>query len=131
MIKTIFIGNCHEFELIFPWQNNNSILIYVLRTDKRRLFYYRFLSGGRNHVPCCYRRDVSDRCISICENKLITDISRIPHVDKIFKECLGMASDIVSCFEEGQSKLKGLFKGSYILQLFRFTHYHFNNAILK
>lgn len=49
-------------------------------------------AGGRDHTPCCNRRGVPARCISLCRGVL-------PQAPA---ECSTFGGNIIQCFEEGK-----------------------------
>lgn len=54
-------------------------------------------SGGRDHIPCCTRRGVINRCLPLCQGKLPQ-----PPVD-----CIAYGGNIIQCFEEGTENIPG------------------------
>lgn len=49
-------------------------------------------AGGRDHTPCCQRRGVPTKCLSLCRG-----IVPQPAVN-----CLPYGGNIIQCFEEGK-----------------------------
>ena len=69
-------------------------------------YYYRALiiSGGRDHLPCCYKRGVSAECQLLCQGvQYTTDHS-------IYTKCLAYIGNIMLCLEEGSTSLPGKLK---------------------
>lgn len=54
-------------------------------------------AAGRDHTPCCQRRGVSQRCLSLCRG-----VVPQPPVD-----CLAYGGNIIQCFEEGTENIPG------------------------
>ncbi len=59
-------------------------------------------AGGRNHVPCCRRRDVSNVCLNVCAG--LVDSS--PYV--VGTRCSQDFGKIIQCMEEGTGLLPGM-----------------------
>lgn len=55
----------------------------------------RCAAGGRDHTPCCNRRAVPAKCISMCRGI----ISQPPN------DCLSYAGNILQCVEEGTGNI--------------------------
>ena len=56
-------------------------------------------SGGRDHLPCCYRRGVSPECQMLCQGVQYT----VDH--SIYTKCLSYIGNIMLCLEEGVASL--------------------------
>lgn len=54
-------------------------------------------AGGRDHTPCCTRRGVIPKCLSLCRG-----VIPAPPVD-----CLAYGGNIIQCFEEGTENIPG------------------------
>lgn len=54
-------------------------------------------AGGRDHTPCCSRRGVAKKCLSLCRGLIPS-----PQVD-----CLAYGGNIIQCFEEGTENIPG------------------------
>lgn len=54
-------------------------------------------AGGRDHTPCCSRRGVVPKCLSLCRG-----VVPQPPVD-----CLAYGGNIIQCFEEGTENIPG------------------------
>lgn len=54
-------------------------------------------AGGRDHTPCCNRRGVPAKCVSMCRGVLTQPAA----------DCLSYAGNIIQCFEEGTGNIPG------------------------
>lgn len=87
-----------------------SIKLWKVRTDfEATVFFFlkngftftgallKCAAGGRDHTPCCSRRGVTSKCLSLCRG-LIPQ----PPID-----CLAYGGNIIQCFEEGTEYIPG------------------------
>ena len=59
-------------------------------------------SGGRNHIPCCQRRGVSESCLNLCAGIVETS----PMI--IARSCSSDLGKILRCMEEGTNNIPGM-----------------------
>ncbi|RWS28779.1 Ig-like and fibronectin type-III domain-containing protein C25G4.10, partial [Leptotrombidium deliense] len=59
-------------------------------------------AGGRNHVPCCQKRKVNNRCLNLCAG--LIDMSPF----NVATHCIDDLGKIIQCMEEGSGLLPGM-----------------------
>lgn len=59
-------------------------------------------TGGRNHIPCCQRRQVSESCLNLCAGIVETS----PMI--IARSCSSDLGKILRCMEEGTGNIPGM-----------------------
>lgn len=72
-------------------------------------------AGGRDHLPCCSKRGVSEECQPICQGL------QYDPTTSIFTTCSTYIGNIMLCLEEGKLKKLHLFILSVNRPFFYFT----------
>ncbi|CAB3371385.1 Hypothetical predicted protein [Cloeon dipterum] len=89
--------------------NDLHVLSVVCATSFHTLL--RCGAGGRNHEPCCQRRGVPPKCLSLCLGVVDNTVTETA------KACQQYTGNILQCFEDGVGTLPGAVRELHLVQM--------------